>query len=138
MNVFVDANVIIAVLNKEYPAYECASRFLSLAQDRRFTLFTSSLSLAICWFFVAKKHGKSVAKTKIALLLKHVCITECGEAEALQAIADKKAPDFEDAMQVYSALRADCSHVVTHNLSDFHFSTLNVLDPRDFLVQHAM
>jgi hypothetical protein len=27
---------------------------------------------------------------------------------------------------------------VTHNLSDFHFSTLNVLDPRDFLVQHAM
>ena len=47
MKVFVDANVIINVLNREYPAFEFSSRLLSLADDKRFTLYTSTLSLGI-------------------------------------------------------------------------------------------
>jgi predicted nucleic acid-binding protein len=137
MNVFVDANVIINVLNKEYPAFDHSARFLSLAQDKRFTFFTSSLSIAICWFFAEKKSGRSLANRKIEQLLLHFRITECGEEEVRKALADKRADDMEDAIQVYSALRNSCSHLVTNNLNDFHFSSLEVLEPLSFLEQHG-
>jgi predicted nucleic acid-binding protein len=137
MNVFIDANVIINVLNKEYPAFDHSARFLSLAQNNRFTFFTSSLSIAICWFFAEKKSGRIIANQKIEHLLKYFRITECGEEEVRKALADKKADDMEDAIQVYSALRSSCSHLVTNNLSDFHFSSLEILDPLSFIEQYG-
>ncbi|HOY48421.1 MAG TPA: PIN domain-containing protein [Flavobacteriales bacterium] len=137
MKVFVDANVIINVLNREYPAFEFSSRLLSLADDKRFTLYTSTLSLGICWYHAEKKSGRALANKKIRQLLQHIRITDCGESEVLKAIEDKKAEDFEDALQVYSAIKSGCSHIVTNNLNDFHFCVLPISNPRDFLIEQA-
>ena len=49
MNVFLDANVLVSVLNKEYPLFGFNARILSLADDRRFKLFTSPVCLAIAF-----------------------------------------------------------------------------------------
>ncbi len=137
MKVFVDANVIINVLNREYPQFEFSSRFLSLADDKCFTLYTSTLSLGICWFYAEKKSGRALANKKIAQLLQNIRISECGESEVLKAMADKKADDFEDALQVYSAIKSGCTHIVTNNLNDFHFSSLKISKPKDFLIQEV-
>ena len=137
MNIFVDANVIINVFNKEYPAFEFSARLLSLAEDKKFQFYTSSLSLAICWYFAEKKSGTKVARKKIEMLLQHVRISECGENEVIKAISNKNADDFEDALQVYSALKSKCKFIVTNNLNDFHFSEIPVVTPQDFLLQHA-
>ena len=137
MNIFVDANVIINVFNKEYPAFEFSARLLSLTEDKRFHFYTSSLSLAICWHFAEKKSGYKVARNKIEMLLEHFRISDCGENEVIKAISNKKADDFEDALQVYSALKSKCKFIVTNNLNDFHFSEIPVVTPHDFLLQHA-
>jgi predicted nucleic acid-binding protein len=138
MNVFVDANVLINVLNKEYPAYDASARFLSLAEEKRFQFFTSSLSLAITWFFAEKKSGRALARKKIELLLEHMRISECGENEVLFALKEKKADDFEDALQVFSAAKSKCVCIVTNNKSDFHFSKIEVLSPLDFLLNKGI
>ena len=137
MNIFVDANVIINVFNKEYPAFEFSARLLSLTEDKRYHFYTSSLSLAICWYFAEKKSGPKVARKKIATLLEHFRISDCGENEVIKAITNKNAEDFEDALQVYSALKSKCKFIVTNNLNDFHFSEIPVVTPQDFLLQHA-
>ncbi|HBE43466.1 MAG TPA: hypothetical protein DDW27_20160 [Bacteroidales bacterium] len=51
MNLFIDANIIVAVLNKEYPLFSLAARIMSLQDDKRFSIYTSPLCLAIAFYF---------------------------------------------------------------------------------------
>jgi predicted nucleic acid-binding protein len=64
MKFFLDANILVSVLNKEYPLFTYSSRILSLADDKRFQVFTSSVCLAIAFYFSEKKSGSTVAKKK--------------------------------------------------------------------------
>lgn len=50
MKVFVDANILVAVFNKEYPAYDSCSRVLSLAGNDGIEIYYSTLSLGIAYY----------------------------------------------------------------------------------------
>ena len=136
MRVFLDANVIISVLNKEYPLFTYTARLLSLANDKRFTLVTSPLCLAISFYFSEKKHGSAIAKKKLSLLTQHIKISNCGEAETLAAINNIKVVDFEDGLQYYSAVNAQCSCIVSADLNGFYYSEIEVLEPEFFLKKY--
>ena len=55
MKVFLDANILVAVLNKEYPLFPYTARLLSLARHKEFSLITSAVCLAITFYFAEKK-----------------------------------------------------------------------------------
>lgn len=137
MRVFIDANELVSVLNKEYPLFTYSARVLSLADDKQFTLVTSPVCLAIAYYFAEKRHGSKLAKKKMELLLAHIGVTQLGEEEALLAIKNKKASDFEDAMQYYSALNNGCDCIVTEDVGDYYFSEIEVLSSENFLRTHA-
>lgn len=132
MKTFLDANILVTVLNKQYPAFPHVARLLSVPTSQH-TLATSSICLAIAYYFAEKKHGQELAKKKIDLLLKHITVTECGKKEASLAISNKRVADFEDGLEYYSALHAGCKCIVTYDKGDFHFSELEVLDAEEFL-----
>ena len=44
-----------------------------------------------------------------------------------------KANDFEDALQYFSAVQAQADYLLTRNIKDYAFSTMQVLTPSDFL-----
>lgn len=65
--VFIDANVLVAVMNKEYPLFSDAARVLSLADRHDYDLFTSPFCLAIGFYFAEKKVALHLQKeTQIA------------------------------------------------------------------------
>ncbi len=132
-NIFIDANVLVGVLNKEYPLFSDAARILSLAEHRNFTLFTSPICLAIAFYFAEKKSGAIQAKSKITKLLNHISITTTNEAFVKLAINNVLVNDFEDGMQYYSALASDCSVIVTEDKDDYYYSELQVLNCREML-----
>ncbi len=136
MKLFIDANVLVSVLNKEYPVFPYSARILSLTEHKGYTLTTSAICLAIAWYFAEKKYGRLLAKNKIDLLLEHMDIADCGEKEAVLAIKNKKVNDFEDGLEYYSALNAKCNCIITSDLNDFHFSDLEVLEPERFLKKY--
>jgi predicted nucleic acid-binding protein len=138
MRVFIDANILVSVLNKEYPLFTFSSRVLSLADDKRFDLVTSPVCLAIAFYFAEKKSGTKSAKNKIGLLLQHIGITNLGEVEVKLASQNKKANDFEDAMQYYSAVNSKCKCIVTEDVGDYFYSDLEVLASEDFLGKYAL
>jgi predicted nucleic acid-binding protein len=74
MKIFLDANILVSVLNKEYPVFSFSSRILSLAQNKKFEVFTSPLCLAIAFYFAEKKHKTVKAKEKIKLLCDYIQI----------------------------------------------------------------
>jgi len=138
MRVFIDANILVSVLNKEYPLFTFSSRLLSLADDKRFDLVTSPVCLAIAFYFAEKKSGTKSAKNKIDILLRHIGISSLGEAEVKLASKNKKANDFEDAMQYYSAVHSKCKCIVTEDVGDYFYSDLEVLASEDFLNKYAL
>ena len=133
MHVFLDANILISVFNKEYPLFTFTARLLSLANDKRFTLFTSPLCLGIAFYFAEKKHGSTIAKQKISLLTQHIKISECGEKEVSAAIENSKVVDLEDGLQYYSAINAKCTCIVSADLNGFYYAEIEVLEPEFFL-----
>jgi predicted nucleic acid-binding protein len=133
MKVFIDANILIATLNKEYPLFTWSSRLLSLHGNHSIQLFTSPLCLAISFYFASKKSGEKQAKQKIDLLCQHIGITLIDENITRHAITNPKVHDFEDGMEYYSALNQKCDHIITENKEDFYFSEIKVLGCEEFL-----
>ncbi|MBL7745869.1 MAG: PIN domain-containing protein [Chitinophagaceae bacterium] len=136
MNIFLDANILVAVLNKEYPVFTYAARILSLADSPRYNIYTSPLCLAIAFYFSSKKSGNKIAKEKIASLAAHINITDTNAESVLKALANKKVSDFEDGLEYYSALAARCELIISEDMADFHFSEINVLSAAAFFDQH--
>ena len=135
---FIDANVLVAVLNKEFPEYTYAARVLSLASHDRFELFTSPLCLAIGFYFASKKSGEQKAKQKIALLHQHLSIASINQRALQQALTNPQVQDLEDGMQYYAAREVGCKCIVTANLDDYYFGELEVLSSEQFLMQKAV
>ena len=133
MRLFVDANILVATLNKEYPLFTWSSRILSLQGKENITLFTSPLSLAIAFYFSSKKCGEKMAREKIAILLQQIGITAIDEKTTIKAIENKQILDFEDGMEYYSAIQHNCDCIVTEKQKDFYFSDIEVIGCEAFL-----
>lgn len=139
MKIFLDANILVGVLCKEYPLYTHAAKLLSLADNRKFTFYTSPICLAIAFYFAEKKHGHESAKERIIILSKHLEISGCGEKEVVAAVSNKKVNDFEDGLEYYAALHSGCTIIVTEDRDDFYFSDkIEILTAFDFLKTHAI
>lgn len=131
MQIFLDANILVAIINKEYPSYDYASRILSLVNYPGYVVYTSPLCLAISFYFAEKK-CKHTAKEKLRVLAQNISITEINDNIIQKALLDNAVHDFEDGMEYYAAHHAGCRIIVTENVKDFYFSELEVVNSRTF------
>lgn len=136
MKIFVDANILVSVLNKEYPLFTITARILSLPHSLRHQLYTSPLSLAIAYYFAEKKSKAAVAKQKIHLLCQQLIITTLHHDGVSRALSNPSVTDFEDGLQYYSALDSGCTCIVTENKSDFFFADIEVLSSNEFFMKY--
>lgn len=137
MRIFLDANILVSVLNKEYPVFSYSSRVLSLTDHSRFQVYTSPLCLAIAFYFAEKKCGNGQARHKISLLARKLRFTTVNEKTVAETNNNKMIHDFEDGLQYYSALSSGCKFIITEDLNDFYFSEIGVLTSREFLEQYV-
>lgn len=137
MRIFVDANILVATLNREYPLFNWSARILSLNNKHNIQLFTSPLCLAIAFYFATKKSGEVVAKKKIELLCQNIGITTVNQEITENALSNQKIMDFEDGLQYYSALNQKCDCIITEDQFDFYFSEIEVSGCEAFLKKLA-
>ena len=133
MRIFLDANILVSVLNKEYPVYIYSSRILSLVDDSRFQVYTSPTCLAIAFYFSEKKSGAVQAKKKIKLLAEKIHITPTDKNIVLQTLKNDAVNDFEEGLEYYAALNKKCKCIITEDIGDYYFSKIEVLDSKSFL-----
>ena len=138
MKLFVDANILVSVVNKEYPLYNYSARILSLANTKSFQIFTSPLNLAIAFYFAQKKCSNKIAKQKIDIIQNHLKITETNQDTVKRSLENKKIEDFEDGLQYYSALNSKCNCIITEDLDDYYFSEIEVLGCKDFMLKYLL
>jgi predicted nucleic acid-binding protein len=133
MNIFLDANVLVAVVNKQYPLFTYASRIVSLAEQKNFCVYTSPICLAIAYYFAEKKSKAPLAKKKIGLLAHHLKIAPNLESGVYETLSNSRINDFEDGLEYHAAVDAGCSVIVTEDTGDFWFSDIEVLDCEGFI-----
>lgn len=138
MRVFIDASILVSVLNKEFPLFTYSARIISLADNKKFTLFTSPVCLAIAFYFAEKKTNTNIAKQKMTLLASKLEIAQIGKKETQKALNDKRIHDFEDGMQYYAAVENKCSVIITQDTADYYFSSIGVMNAEDFLKTHVL
>lgn len=136
--IFLDANVLVTVLCNEYPRFGACARVLSLADDKRFEVYTSPLCLAIGAYYAEKKNGRKMARKKITLLAEKLRITALDASTTERTLANAKITDIEDGFEYYSAVDAKCSTIISYDKRDFHFSEMPVMDAEAFLLQHVV
>ncbi len=136
MKVFLDANILVSVVNKEYQIYTYTSRILSLSGRKGWRMFTSPICLAIAFYFAEKKYRSAMAKEKLGLLSEHLEIAHSDENIVRAAFADPAVKDLEDGLQYYSAMEAGSEAIVSEDKKDFYFSKIEVFSAQEFYGRH--
>lgn len=138
MRLFLDANILVSVLNKEYPLFTFTSRIISLADSNRFSVFTSPVCLAIAFYFAEKKYKSSSAKKRIQVLCDHINIAATDKKIVLQSLNDPAVNDFEDGLEYYSAVESKCDCIITEDIEDFYFSKIEVITSERFFEKYLL
>ena len=135
MKVLIDTCIIIDALQNREPFCADAQAIFLLAANRRLTGFLSAKSVADI-YYLTHKVTHSVKKTKQILraLFSLFELVDTTGSDCLQAITSDIS-DFEDAVMVGSAVRANMDCIVTRNLKDYIASPIPVYGPKDFLAQ---
>lgn len=136
MKLFLDANILVSVINKEYPLFTYTSRIVSLADHKKFTLYTSPVCLAIAFYFAEKKYKSISAKKKIQILCGHINIAPVNKAAVLQSLQNPAINYFEDGLEYYAAVESRCDCIITEDAGDFYFSKIEVLRSEDFFEKY--
>ena len=135
MRAFVDTNVVLDVVAERKPFYGDSVAVWTLAEQGKLDGFVSALSFAHVFYMVKKWTDAGTARRALVMMRDTFSTIACSEAIIHQAI-DSGLADFEDAIQYYSAVRADADCILTRNAGDFPTdSVLPVLSPKEFLAQ---
>jgi predicted nucleic acid-binding protein len=132
MRIFVDTNLLLDVLAKRDPFYPAAARIWTLAETGACEALVSAISFNNVYYIVRKARDATAARRAL-VLLRDVFASVAPDQRILNQAIDSDIPDFEDAIQFYSALHARADYLLTRNVGDFPAGILPILAPEEFL-----
>jgi predicted nucleic acid-binding protein len=133
MRILIDTNVVLDFLLQRDPFFQDAERlFQAISQDRVVGYVTATTLTDI--FYIARRHTKSIEKARLAvsetLTAMAVCPVDRG---VLETALSSNCADFEDAVQIFSAVAQGLDAIVTRNQKDFIGSNLPIYSPTELL-----
>ena len=90
------------------------------------------MSFATLSYFLTKYEGVKKTKEKLRKFKVISGICELDEL-IIEKGLNSDFSDFEDSLQYYSALRAECDIIITRNGKDFKKSQIPIMTPDEFL-----
>ncbi|MGI4803691.1 MAG: type II toxin-antitoxin system VapC family toxin [Janthinobacterium lividum] len=129
---FIDTNIMLDLLGEREPFYRFAAQLATLADQKKLKIIVSPLSFATVNYLLSKFENQAIVIEKLRKfkIISETCaiddsIVEKGLHSAFN--------NFEDALQYYSAIAADCNIIITRNGKDFKNSMLPVMTAEEFL-----
>jgi len=132
LKIFIDVNIFIDVMTKRRGWTE-SLRVLNLARrSQEVESWTSALTLPLIYFFRRRVVDETTARADAQAILKGLHLVALSQAVLDRAIISA-SPDFEDNIQLVSAVSISANHLITRNKKDFDASTISVLNPEEWL-----
>jgi predicted nucleic acid-binding protein len=130
--IMIDLNVILDVLQKRNPFYETSAALLAAAEIGDVDGFISAHSVTTLFYLIQKGSSSSEARAAITNLLQFLKIGPVDQTTIEQAL-NLDYSDFEDAVQMMSAVQCRSDYLITRNTKDYQPTLLPVIQPVDFL-----
>lgn len=130
--IFLDTNFIFDYLIREDYASD-AEKILKWGWENGLDFYISYLTIAN-FAYILRKEEPASRREKIKFLTEVFKIIP-GNDNQINSSLEVDCRDFEDALQYFSAISAECDCIITRNTRDFEFSTLPTLTPKEFLHQ---
>lgn len=130
--VLIDLNIVLDVLQRREPFYEASARLLAAVETGLLEGFIAAHSITTLFYLIQKDKSSAEARVGITNLLQFLKIAPVNQSTIDQAL-NLDYDDFEDAVQMISALQCKAEYLITRNITDFQPPLLPVLQPVDFL-----
>lgn len=130
---FIDTNVMLDLLGERLPFYDSIAKIVSLADIGQITIVVSALSYATVSYFLTKFEGLEMAKEKLRKfrIISEICDLD---ESVIEKGLNSKFSDFEDALQYFSAIKSDCTVLITRNGKDFKESQIPVMTAGEYIM----
>lgn len=132
--VFLDTNILLDFLLRR-EGVDNAKEILKQGYQGKIDLYVSSLSFSNIAYIVRKQFKGEALYKMLTTIREMVRIVSVDESIIDNAI-NSQAPDFEDAIQYFSAKDIKADYIVTNNIKDFLFSNIKVLTSKEFVQIH--
>lgn len=129
---FLDTNIILDLLGRREPFYEPIAKLATIADNGDVRLVASPLSFATAHYILSKYYSADVAKDKLRKF-KIICEVSSFDESIIEKGLNSSFRDFEDSLQYFCAIQANCEIILTRNAKDFSESLLPVMAVDEYL-----
>ena len=129
---FFDTNILLDVVLHREEFLEAAASAWALCETRKAKGFVSAISLNNVHYVAGKFIGKDNALAAVRLILNVFEVVPL-DAAILREAANVPHRDFEDDIQLASALRCDADIILSRDAAHYPVGVLPILPPRDYL-----
>ena len=130
--VLIDLNILLDVLQKREQFYEASARLLAAVELGKVRGLVAAHSLTTLFYLIRKDRSVADARATITNLLQFIEIAPVDQSTIEQAL-NLDYRDFEDAVQMISAVQCKVDYLITRNEKDYQPALLPILRPVDFL-----
>ena len=126
MKVFLDANVLIDVVQNRIDFVETSSKVLQLGLDGECELCASDITFTTVSFYARKNRTQEQLYEVLQSLRDFIDVAPSGKI-AIDWALQQKSKDFEDSVQYYTALRSGAEYIVSRNVRDYPYNDIPVV-----------
>jgi predicted nucleic acid-binding protein len=130
--ILIDINVLLDVLQKREPFFETSAGLLAAVEAGHVWGYIAAHSITTLFYLIQKGRSSADARATITNLLQFIKIVPVDQSTIEQAL-NLDFRDFEDAVQMISAVQSKVDCLVTRNIKDYQPALLPVMQPVDFL-----
>lgn len=129
---FVDTNIVLDLLQKREEFYREAQELFTLADNKAVKLYISSLTIANTHYLLSR-HYNSVDSRQILVRFKVLVEVLALDDKIIDLALGSDQKDFEDAIQLFTALENRMDMIITRNKKDFRQHILPVMTAKEYL-----
>ena len=119
MKVFLDANVLIDVVQNRIDFVETSSKVLQLGLDGECELCASDITFTTVSFYARKNRTQEQLYEVLQSLRDFIDVAPSGKI-AIDWALQQKSKDFEDSVQYYTALRSGAEYIDSNEINHIH------------------
>ncbi|MBD2187736.1 type II toxin-antitoxin system VapC family toxin [Pseudanabaena mucicola] len=133
MKVLIDTNVLLDFLLEREPFKKDAEELFAAIDSGQIICYVTATTLTDI-FYIARKHTHSLELAREAVSSTLETMTICPiNRNVLEAAFASGLTDFEDAVQIYSAIAQNLDAIVTRDAKGFVSSTISVYTVQELL-----
>jgi predicted nucleic acid-binding protein len=134
VRVLVDTNVLLDVLAKRVPFLASSAAVWALAETNQIEAVVCALTFSNLYYIARKSNGHGPAMDAVRAVARDFRIAPVDDQIIAQAVGSTM-PDFEDAIQLFSGIRAGVSHIITRDSQGFSSGSLPTLSPAELVAR---